>query len=695
MSQMVPPSPTPSIARQVSIEGSPKTQERRISYEGELRFWKRLSGQGEYQEGSRLRLLRQDALTRHWTCFFVDLKAGPSKPRQYRSKGRTEPRAHEQPKYDEKCPLCLGREEKTEVLRVWPDGRLEEREGLPESEADKTKWLVRVLRNPFPYLLTPQELYQTPFPGDRSKHAACFGDHDNHAANPDADHPLYRMVDGYGASEVVVESPRHNAMIGIAEDAQVIHTLRAMAARGRSLRKCSEVVQLMYFKQYGAEASGSLIHPHMQICSLPIVSRSLERRIQDHKDFFELHGCAAVQRLYVDEVTGRTGNALAVARLVHQTAHFVASVPFAQVPRGHSARFEDCLEEELVDLGKLLRLLLASLYRFKDDPSYNLFWETAPTEHWHAFEDEVERRAVEESFCWTLHIRVPHKASGFNLASGVDVTRQLPEEEAKEIRTALLQEVTYPIGTFGFDTEQLNLEFPNTVGPFVMVNAQMAGALNEYFRHPQVCKPDLQSQSSFMVGLSPCHIGVGDGEFLFCHCSPLHPTTLSPATRAAAGIPELAKFFAWSYPAELAGELRGRIISTLNGPERAFLEYGGYVYFDSELNVVGTTSISPTSAGTGLIFGRPLPLAEGVAAALFRQGRFQEVTLEALKSKGATHFAWLRPKEFASHGLDCPSGGFAYKFDSGEQHRYFPLAGKPVLSDAGLQNAVTPESASV
>lgn len=55
--------------------------------------------------------------------------------------------------------------------------------------------------------------------------------------------------------------------------------------RGRSLRKCQRVLQLMfpscsessqrfgcqcqpktlrYFKQYGAEASGSLIHPHMQ-----------------------------------------------------------------------------------------------------------------------------------------------------------------------------------------------------------------------------------------------------------------------------------------------------------------------------------------------------------------------------------------------------------------------------------------------
>lgn len=44
--------------------------------------------------------------------------------------------------------------------------------------------------------VTLQELYEKPFPFDRAKHAACFGDHDNHAANPDADHPLYRTDDG-------------------------------------------------------------------------------------------------------------------------------------------------------------------------------------------------------------------------------------------------------------------------------------------------------------------------------------------------------------------------------------------------------------------------------------------------------------------------------------------------------------------
>ncbi|CAK9035768.1 unnamed protein product [Durusdinium trenchii] len=74
--------------------------------------------------------------------------------------------------------------------------------------------------------------------------------------------------------------------------------------------------------------------------------------------------------------------------------------------------------------GKPLEVLVAALHRWmvgplqwatggtaaqrseqQDDPSYNLFWESAPTAH--AFPDDEEREEVERSFCWTLHIRVP------------------------------------------------------------------------------------------------------------------------------------------------------------------------------------------------------------------------------------------------------------------------------------------------
>jgi galactose-1-phosphate uridylyltransferase len=114
----------------------------------------------------------------------VQSKGANEKPQQYKKVDgrRSEPRAHECPAHDEKCPLCIGNEEETEVLRVWPDGHISQLEGLPADANDKEKWLVRVLRNPFPYLLTPPGLYTKAFPGNRKKFAACFGDNDNIAA---------------------------------------------------------------------------------------------------------------------------------------------------------------------------------------------------------------------------------------------------------------------------------------------------------------------------------------------------------------------------------------------------------------------------------------------------------------------------------------------------------------------------------
>ena len=61
-----------------------------------------------------------------------------------------------------------------------------------------------------------------------------------HVTQFDDDNPLYKMVDGVGTSEVVVESPVHNQLIGIATNEQVVHTLRAIVARGLSVPSLSE-----------------------------------------------------------------------------------------------------------------------------------------------------------------------------------------------------------------------------------------------------------------------------------------------------------------------------------------------------------------------------------------------------------------------------------------------------------------------
>mmetsp|Transcript_107008 Transcript_107008/g.302562 ORF Transcript_107008/g.302562 Transcript_107008/m.302562 type:complete len:315 (-) Transcript_107008:198-1142(-) len=232
------------------------------------------------------------------------------------------------------------------------------------------------------------------------------------------------------------------------------------------------------------------------------------------------------------------------------------------------------------------------------------------------------------------------------------------------------------------------LAFPVSVGPFTMSQVSLAGAFNAFYRlMPDCPRPDPESAENFMAGLDPHLAGMGRGDVVFCQLSPLHRITLDVETRAAAQIPADALYFAWCYPMVLTkdGPRPG------SGPRADFLTYGGYVYYDSARNVVGTNGIAPAPLDTqGLMFGRRQCLPQVVADALSRQGRFQEITLQPLLAAGATHFAWIRPEEFDT--VACQDGCFAYKFsDFGPG--YFPVVGKAVFTQALLDEELDEEEA--
>ena len=75
-------------------------------------------------------------------------------------------------------------------------------------------------------------------------------------------------------------------------------------------------------------------------------------------------------------------------RIVLVTEHFVAIEPFASptpfcthiYPRRHMASFGDSSAQEMADLGRVLRTLLAKLYHGLQDPDFNVSVRTAPAE---------------------------------------------------------------------------------------------------------------------------------------------------------------------------------------------------------------------------------------------------------------------------------------------------------------------------
>lgn len=371
------------------------------------------------------------------------------KPKAYADVARADPRALEQPECDSRCPFCPGDEARTtpaEVCRVCTSGELVEQEGLPDTDSEK--WLARAVRNRFPYFATPPDLYASSFPGEGT--AFVKGELDNSWTCPWLDHPIYMQKDAFGASEVIIESPKHNNQLAIAAREDTFHALRVLAARGRSLRSHAQCKQLAYFKQYGASAGGSLVHPHMQVHALPIVTGGLLGKLRQHLDFYQQHCCCAVERLFVADVTAM--DAPGKARLVRETDHFVASVPYAAyhkgrvtiAPKRHMQRFEDCSDGELFDLANLLQLVMSAVYRQRDDPHYHVFWETLPTVSGLAVVG-ADSEKLDVCFRWMLHVRATRNLMGITNASGVEYAEFLPEQVAQEYRRLIEEELQSPL----------------------------------------------------------------------------------------------------------------------------------------------------------------------------------------------------------------------------------------------------------
>jgi len=170
-------------------------------------------------------------------------------------------------------------------------------------------------------------------------------------------------------------------------------------------------------------------------------------------------------------------------------------------------------------------------------------------------------------------------------------------------------------------------------------------------------------------------------EHKFGWASPFYAVTLPSEERAAAAIPVAAQSFAYAYP--LASESRRAVLRVaeevlgnnvaLRATLASFVENGGFVYVDSEFEIVAVNAVAARTAERGLQFGKPISFANTkVVRRLLRRGNritgvVHEVSDEALKTLGAKHYAWIMPNEFLARGDDdgrqWPHGGFAYFYD--------------------------------
>jgi UDPglucose--hexose-1-phosphate uridylyltransferase len=246
---------------------------------------------------------------------------------------------------------------------------------------------------------------------------------------------VYDVVTGYGANEVVIETPEHIANMADLSVDQIESVLHAYVARFKELEKDANLQYVFAYKNYG-EASGSrpIGHARSQIIAVPVNPLRVKEKLVGAKQYYEYHDRCLYCDLIRQELEDRS-------RLITETDHFIVVAPFAPrfpfelmiLPKKHCCDFADGISGAEKDLAALLKDVLMRFKFGLDDCAYNYVIQTAPIKK--KQKGAVKWETIQEDYHWHLEI-VPRLArpAGFEKGSGFYICAIPPEETAEFLR---------------------------------------------------------------------------------------------------------------------------------------------------------------------------------------------------------------------------------------------------------------------
>ena len=313
------------------------------------------------------------------------------------------------------CPFCSGNEEMTPP----------EIATYSQHEAQGEDWQVRIVENLYPVL------------GDDKPSADfSFG--------------LQQTIDGYGRHEVIIDHNNHG--IGLHEMSEQHLAMLFGTYRDRMAQLYETDDRLRYvlvFKNFGPAAGGSIPHTHSQIIAMPVVPENVQAELLGSSQYYQKNHrcifCSLIDEALTFEATiydresGEVRRRLDVGQyVIERGERFIAIKPFASryewevhiLPIHHESDFQTVSEDDLLELGKIVRHTMARLDAVLGGVQYNYFLHTKPH---HA------EGSVDASYHWHLEI-CPRTSipTGFELGAGLCVNTVSPELAASQLRDVKL-----------------------------------------------------------------------------------------------------------------------------------------------------------------------------------------------------------------------------------------------------------------
>jgi UDPglucose--hexose-1-phosphate uridylyltransferase len=335
--------------------------------------------------------LRHDPIQKRWVIVAAERAA---RPMQYHGELRFPANAT--------CPFCEGMEHATpgEIYALGENGRKPNEKG----------WDLRVVPNKYPALKIE---------GSPDRHGVGF----------------YDAMNGIGAHEVLIETPRHMQHMADMSGEQMEKIFFAYQHRLNDLKQDPRFKYILIFKNYGADAGATIAHPHTQIIATPVTPLTVSDELKSAREHYGVkERCLFCDLLQQDLEKGE--------RVVWMSDHFVAICPYASrfpyeviiLPKRHSHDFGLESAEAVKDLSHVMHVVLKKLRKALGDPPFNFLFHTAPNtahsgrraNYWDTIEHD-----------WHWHVEVLPRLSqpaGFEWGTGFYINPVAPEVAADQLR---------------------------------------------------------------------------------------------------------------------------------------------------------------------------------------------------------------------------------------------------------------------
>ncbi len=286
----------------------------------------------------------------------------------------------------EKCPFDMGKEEFTpnEIARVSQDG----------------KWKCRVVPNLYNALSI-----DVPLESKRDS--------------------FYDTISGFGAHEVVIETPTHDKQIWDYDYNDLSNYFTILKNRVENLKKDDRFAYLSIFKNQGLNAGASMAHSHSQIMALPFLPKKVKSEIEYKKEYYQEHKRALLDDLVYEELEyGRN--------IIAQNSEFIIYCPYAStfafeakiVAKKKLATLSEFNKGDLSALCDITKEFFSKYYKALGEVSFNMIIKNAP------YLDYNEE--TKEYFRFNIEIKPRiYKQAGFELDSDMNINVMLPEEAAR------------------------------------------------------------------------------------------------------------------------------------------------------------------------------------------------------------------------------------------------------------------------